>query len=64
MIHQLILFKFCNKVILETENVKIGIDQDNAGVMAKIVLDICAMEIVIGTRLKHDLKTKTGWHLD
>ena len=39
------LFKFCNKVILETENVKIGINQDNAGVKANIVLNgtKCAM---------------------
>ena len=43
MIHQLILFKFCNKVILETENVKIGTKKINAGVKAKNAQEKCAM---------------------
>ena len=47
MIHQLILFKFCNKVILETENVKIGTKKTNAGVKAKNAQEKCAMEMVL-----------------
>ena len=50
MIHQLILFKFCNKVILETENVKIGTKKINAGVKAKNAQEKCA-EVVIKVKV-------------